>query len=150
MTPDFVNIAKPVYEVGGLIQLLNDAQDMHKDAKENITTFVRFQSSFSNIAHYLDKERQRIFAQFQDLPYPQKGVEQFVFSMTLLHLGILYKLYGYKKTCNSDLNFNKIALMPKEKFRISPFSGRALRLFFSEIYRFKLNNVQEKMDLDMF
>ncbi len=150
VTPDFVNIAKPVYEVGGLIQLLNDAQDMHKDAKENITTFVRFQSSFSDIAHYLDKERQRIFAQFQDLPYPQKGVEQFVFSMTLLQLGILFKLYGYKKACNDNLNFKEIALMPKDIFRISPFSSRALGLFFKEIHRFRLNTAHEGMKLDMF
>jgi hypothetical protein len=150
VTPDFVNIAKPVYNVGGLIQLLNDAQDMHKDIRENIVTFVRFQSSFSDIAQYLDKERQRIFAPFQHLPYPQKGVEQFIFSMTLLQLGILFKLYGYKKACKNDLNFNKIALMPKDKFRISPFSGRALWLFFKEIYRFQLKTAHEAMKLDMF
>jgi hypothetical protein len=150
VTPDFVDIAKPVYEVGGLIQLLNDAQDMHKDAQENITTFVCFQSTFSDIAQYLDKERQRIFAQFQNLPYPQKGVEQFVFSMTLLQLGILFKLYGYKKACKNDLDFNKMALMPKEAFRISPFSGRALMLFFREIYRFQLKTAHEAMRLNMF
>jgi hypothetical protein len=150
VTPDFVNIAKPVYEVGGLIQLLNDAQDMHKDVRENIVTFVRFQSSFSDIAHYLDKERQRVFAQFQHLPYPKKGVEQFVFSMTLLQLGILFKLYGYKRVCQNDLNFNKIALIPKEKFRISPFSGQALGLFFKEIHHFQLKTAHEAMRLDMF
>ena len=150
VTPDFVKIAKPVYDVGGLIQLLNDAQDMHKDCRENIVTFVRFQATFSDIAHYLDKERQRIFAQFQHLPYPKKGVEQFVFSMTLLQLGVLFKLYGYKKACNNDLNFNKIALMPKDTFRISPFSGKALWLFFREIYRFRLRTAHEAMTLDMF
>jgi hypothetical protein len=129
---------KAMYELGGLIQMMNDCQDIYKDTKEEIVTFVHFKKNFSEILKALDLQRAIALSELQSLPCSFDGRYKTAFIFNAIFVAISYKLHRYAKVCNHQLDFKKIKKMNKEDFRINPFSLGAVRHCLIKILRFSM------------
>ena len=131
-----------VFELGGLIQMMNDCQDIHKDTVDGIRTFVHFRKNFGEIAEKLDAQRRKCFALIKSLDYPEKGLSRCLFDLNAMFVVITYKLHRYAKICGYCLDFKAIAEMNRKDFRINPFSPAAVSSCFGEIMKFEYDSVE--------
>ncbi len=127
---------KAMFELGVFIQMMNDTQDIYKDTIEGIRTFVHFEKSYSGIVEKLEKQRSITFNLLKSVAFSFSGRYEIIFNFYALYTVILYKLKKYSKASLNKLDFNIIASMEKESFRISPFSPRAMSACYSRILKF--------------
>lgn len=130
------SLQQAFYELGGFIQAMNDAQDMHKDARDGVTTFVRFCSSFQEVQAYLEARRRACFRRFRALPLGRLRKGYFLFCFNAMHVLINYKLNHYARLCGGELDFAKIAAGNSRDFRTDPFSIRFVRACLGRILAF--------------
>lgn len=137
-----------VFELGGLIQMMNDCQDIHKDTVDGIRTFVHFRKNFGEIAEKLDEQRRKCFALIKSLDYPRNGRKEILFNLNAMFVVITYKLHRYAKICSYRLDFKYIAEMDKKYFRINPFSPASVSACFPKILRFNYESCESVSDLN--
>lgn len=137
---------KAMYELGGFIQMMNDCQDIYKDTKEGITTFVHFRKSFREIYNKLDEQRKVTFNALNALSCSYRGRSETVFCFNTIFIAASHKLQMYAKACSYSLNFNSIALMDKKYFTINPYSPRAHVACVGKILRFDNNNIYKPLN----
>jgi hypothetical protein len=134
---------KALYELGGFIQMMNDCQDIYKDTKEGITTFVHFRKSFSDIFDKLNEQRKITFHELKSLSCSYRGRSEIIFYFHAMFIVISYKIQKYAEICGYNLNFNTIATMRKEDFRINPFSLCTVMSCFSKIVRYNFETCEK-------
>ena len=127
---------KAIYETGGLIQMMNDCQDMYKDTVAGVRTFVHFRKDFEDVYATLDKQRIRTFESVGNLNVAEKSKKRFLFELNAMFVVIAYKLHRYAEYCSYNLDFETIASADKNRFRINPFSLKSVFSCASKIIRF--------------
>lgn len=128
-----------LYELGGFIQFLNDAQDLPKDAREGVVTFVRFRQGFPDILQYIEAERRRTFHSFSTLALKRSRLRYFLFCFHAMFVLITYKLGRYARLCAGELDMQRIAVMDEKIFRANPFSMSFIRAALWPILSFRLD-----------
>ncbi len=128
---------KAMFELGGLIQLLNDAQDIRKDAEKGIRTFVWYQRNFSDITKLIESYRKKTFLSFSASGFPERSLYRFLFCINALVVAIHYKTYRYTEICNDQIDIPGIALRKKSEFAVNPFSLRGIKYIVPRVIRFK-------------
>lgn len=126
-----------IYRLGGLIQFLNDAQDLPRDARDGVTTFIRFRENFQDAARFLGAERRATFEAFMAPTLAHWRRHYFLFCFHAMYVLILYKLSHYAHVCSNRLDLEQIAGMPKEAFRVNPFSPGFVWASFGWIINFR-------------
>lgn len=126
-----------IYRLGGFIQYLNDAQDLPKDARDGVTTFIRFRENFQDAARFLGAERRATFGAFKAPPLAHWRRHYFLFCFHAMYVLILYKLSHYARVCRNRLDLEQIAGMRKEAFRVNPFSPVFVWACFGQIINFR-------------
>ncbi len=137
------SFTKAVFETGGFIQMMNDCQDMQKDIAAGIKTFVHFRKSFRDIFDKLNEERIRTFSTVMSLELSVERRKEFLFNLNAMFIVIAYKLSVYAGICNYSLDFGVISQSDKNKFRLNPFSFRAIVSCFGKIMDFKFEKWQQ-------
>jgi hypothetical protein len=135
---------KAMFELGVLIQMMNDTQDIYKDTVQGIKTFVHFRKSFSGIIENLEKQRIITFNLLNSLSFSFRGRYETVFNFYAFYTVILYKLKRFSEASRNKLDFNIIASLGKESFRINPFSPRAISACYSRLLRFDYEGCQKE------
>jgi hypothetical protein len=134
---------KALYELGGFIQMMNDCQDIYKDTKDGITTFVHFRKSFREIFDKLDEQRKITFHELKSLSCSLRGRSVTIFYFNAMFIVISYKLQKYAEACAYNLDFKTIAAMRKEDFRINPFSPGTIAACFGKILRYDFEDCEK-------
>lgn len=134
---------KAMFELGGFIQMMNDCQDIYKDTKEGITTFVHFRKSFREIFNRLDEQRKIAFNELKSLSCSLRGRSETIFYFNAMFIVISYKLQKYAEACGYNLDFKTIAAMRKEDFRINPFSPGAIAACFGRIVKYDFETCEK-------
>jgi hypothetical protein len=132
-----------MYEMGGLIQMMNDCQDIYKDTVEGITTFVHFRKSYREIFDRMDKQRKIAFLKLKSLPCSYRGRSETLFCFYAMFIVISYKLQKYAEICGYHLDFKNIAAMKKKEFRINPFSPKVVTACFGKIMSYKYETCEK-------
>ncbi len=114
-----------VFQTGGLIQMMNDCQDLYKDTNAGIKTFVHFCGSFQDIFNRLNMQRINAFREIDSLELKLDDRYRTIFDLNAMFIVISYKLRRYADASNYLLDFDLIAKMDKNDFRTNPFSFRA-------------------------
>jgi len=127
---------KALFQFGALIQYLNDAQDLHKDLQEGITTFTRYSTEFSEIIDFIDLKSQKTIAAVESAFKKTMSRDYFLFCIHAMTIGMNFKLHQYAKACNNELDFQKIKEMDKECFRVNPISWKGLKYCLPKILKF--------------
>ena len=115
-----------VFQTGGFVQMMNDCQDLYKDTKAGIKTFVHFCETFAGIFARLNRERIRTFTLIRSLNYPFYRGYKILFDLNAMFILISYKLHRYAQASSYSLDFESIEKMDSDLFRINPFSPRAI------------------------
>ncbi len=117
---------KAFYDLGGLIQLLNDAQDVHKDALKGIRTFMNYTQNWTEAAGIPEAQKEQTFTSFHACNFSESRLYPFLFNIAAMVTVIQYKLTRYAEHTNKQLIINEIAGMERKDFLVNPFSLRSL------------------------
>ncbi|MDP4282680.1 MAG: hypothetical protein Q8867_11120, partial [Bacteroidota bacterium] len=115
-----------------------DSQDLPRDIREGVTTFVRFKKSFLEIEKELACRKEELFKSFCQTGLPPERINDFLFVFECFYWGILYKVRFYKRICSDDLDPRKIRSFPQSRFRIPPDSLRFFWFCLPRAMRFNL------------
>ncbi len=129
-------VTAAMYKIGVIDQFLNDAQDIHKDLKSGIKTFAHFKNDFADISNTLIQHRDEAFQAVMSLDLPFKNKEKFLFGFNAIVSGVIYKTHCYSKVMNNDLDFSKMAKLPKSDFDIPVFNLNSFKFNFPKIVGF--------------
>ncbi|HUX97865.1 MAG TPA: hypothetical protein VMV47_19190 [Bacteroidales bacterium] len=129
-----------VFQTGGFIQMMNDCQDLYKDTNAGIKTFIHFCVSFPDIYNRLNRQRIKTFSLIESLELPLYARYKTLFDLNAMFIMISYKLHRYAEACNYSLDFDLIAKMDRNHFRINPFSSQAVYYCTGRIVSFDPEN----------
>lgn len=122
--------------LGAFIQAMNDAQDLPKDAREELLTFVSFKKNFEEVFKALDVFKIQAFNEVRALNLPFKQKETFCFNFYAMYTAICFKLHSYKEVLEDELDFKKTKQLDKSSFAVNPYSWRSLRFCLVKILEF--------------
>lgn len=112
-------VARQMHQLGKLDQMLNDANDLPKDARNQIITFVRFKKNYNEINNALIQERINTFEMLSALPFETTRKEEFMFLFYALSVAVTIRVGRYAKIMQQQFDFEAIAQRPKSDFDIS-------------------------------
>lgn len=127
------------YQLGVFIQLMNDSQDLPKDIRSGITTFISFQNSYEDIRQILEEEFKKTAILFSDNDFPEKGVYRLLFNFHALLTGIAFKLHRYSDITGNTIDSGRIQRTDKTRFRIHMFSLNSMTYCLPKILKFDTN-----------
>lgn len=128
---------RAMFELGALIQLMNDAQDVYKDASRGITTFMAFRTNWKDAETVLEKHMAGTCKAFLESAFPRKRLYPFLFQINAMLVLIRYKLEYYSGITNNILDIKSVSAMSREDFRVRLFSFKALVYSIPRILAFK-------------
>lgn len=131
-----------VYRLGGFIQLMNDTQDIYKDACDGICTFVSFKTGYSEVFSFLEEKKQACFRLIKALNYSKANKSRFLFCFYAMYIGIVFKLRHYTRLTSGNLDLKEISNRKKEDFRVATFSAGSLAFCIPKIMRFNYDTVE--------
>jgi hypothetical protein len=78
------------YEIGSLIQMVDDLFDVYDDIQEQIRTFANTNQNFKEIEHLFNQQLERVLLAINNLPFSISKKQSFVIKLSLLPaLGII-------------------------------------------------------------
>ena len=130
------------YQLGSFIQFLNDSQDLPRDIRNSVLTFVHFQESYEELSGILNKEFQKTARVFYESEFPEENVYRLLFYFHAMLTGILFKLDRYAGLTNGVIDTEKIKNTDKSFFRVPMFSAGSIAFCLPKIigYRNNLRN----------
>jgi len=126
-----------IYQLGVFIQYLNDSQDIYKDIKAGITTFVSYRTTFNEINKTLSEEFSKTIESFTKTNYSVKGVCHLLFYINALFTGVSYKVESYSKIAGEIIDIEKIRQMDKSIFNTNMLSLKSVEYCIPKIITFK-------------
>jgi len=115
-----------MYELGGLIQYINDVDDLYKDGRQGIRTFATARDSLEEMALEIDRQKTVAFQLFKTLPYDRTRKENFMFIFYGLVVGTYASLLHYARLCNFNYALDTILRLDKDVVKPNPFTLKAL------------------------
>lgn len=134
---------KAFYELGGLMQMMNDAVDLHKDGLEGIWTTANKKTSLDEVAHNLDQQKQVAFELVKNLPYQQQRKADFLFGFYVFVISVFFKLKEYNQKCGQPYSYERFLAMDKKAVRSEPFSLGSFFYCFPKILSFDYSKTEE-------
>jgi hypothetical protein len=128
---------KAFYQLGAFIQYLNDSQDIYKDAKAGITTFVSYCSSFDEVNQKLSEEFSQTKALFHATDFPEKNIYELLFYIHAMYVGILYKNKDFAIRHGSAINLKEIRNLERKEHMVNIYSLKSFRYCFPKILLFR-------------
>lgn len=125
------------YQLGGLIQKLNDCVDMYKDGKEGVKSSANIFGNIDEIKNSLELQKEQTFNLLWKLLYNNKKKEDFIFIFHVFTVGVFFKLDEYSDKCGGVFDYQKFLKLSKKETRSQPFSIKSLRYCFWKILNYK-------------
>ena len=127
-----------IYQLGAFIQYMNDSQDIYKDVKAGITTFVSYCSTFDEVNKTLRREFRKTEELFHKTTYPEYGVYKLLFYLNGMYAGIAYKNTQFARITGNEIDRSLINKLDKEQFRINLFSLTSINYCLPGMLKFKI------------
>ena len=115
-----------MYELGGLIQYINDVDDLYKDGRQGLRTFATARDSLEEMALEIDRQKTVAFRLFKALPYDRTRKENFMFVFYGLVVGTYASLLHYARLCNFSYALDTLLRLDKDVVKPNPFTVKAL------------------------
>lgn len=132
------NMKAAFYQLGAFIQYMNDSQDMFKDKKAGITTFVSFCNTFDEISENLKHEFDTAVGLFLQTRFDLESLYKFMFQIHALYVGIQFKNQKYKSIIGHELHDASMLQITKEKLHIQMISLAGLNYCLPKILLFRM------------
>ena len=132
------------YQLGTFIQLMNDSQDLPKDIRNGITTFISFQKSYKDIQKLLEEEFRKTAVLFHGSGFPEAGVFRLLFYFHAMLTGINYKLRSYSRITHNVMDADKFRNTDKSKFSVHMFSPESIIYCLPRVFKFTINLYKER------
>lgn len=130
-----------LFELGAYIQYCNDIQDLHKDLLKGINSFASKRIESNRIQMDLEKQRSLTMGLLKDLPFAQKQKDDLLFTLHVMHAGILAKLKVYMQLCGSKLSKEDLLSKDKAFVRAQMQPLKLMRHIVPEIFQYRYKTV---------
>lgn len=132
------------YELGGLMQMMNDAVDMHKDGLEGIWSTANKKATLEEIAHNLDIQKAKTFSLLKALPYKTHRKANFLFGFYVFVISVFFKLKEYGQKCGKPYDYQRFVALDKKAVRSEPFSLGSFFYCFPKILAFNYGKTEQR------
>ncbi|HET8859440.1 hypothetical protein [Marivirga sp.] len=140
---------KACYELGGFIQYCNDAQDLHKDLKKGLRTFASTRPNLETIANDIDKQKTIAYSLVKETPYQQKKIDDLLFSLHMMGIGIIAKLYRYHEICNNAYSHENLTMKNKEEIRPQLAIRKLIPYCFPRVIKYNFDTVHKPYNFNL-
>lgn len=140
---------KTFYQLGGLMQMMNDAVDLYKDGKEGIRTTANTKKTLEEVAQNLEKQKQLTFNLLKKLPFREKRKAEFLFGFYVFVISVFFKLKEYRQKCGKTYDYDTFLNLDKKAVRSEPFSLGSFFYCFPKILAFDYTKVEQAFDFEI-
>lgn len=126
------------YQLGGLMQKMNDCVDLHKDGLEGIKTSANVFNSMEEIMQNLELQKSKTFDSIRKLTFGKKEIEDFIFVFHVFVVGVYYKLHDYNIKCGGNFDYKRYLQLSKKMASSQPLTINSLRFSFWKILNFNM------------
>jgi len=140
---------KAWYELGAYIQYCNDAQDLHKDLKNEIKTFATTRAELENIATDLDKQKTIAFSLIKEIPFHKNQKDYFLFTLYIMGIGILAKLHRYLKICDHEFSHERLSMKRKGEVRSQLLLHKLFTYSFPRVIKYEYETVERPYNFNL-
>ena len=116
---------KAYYQVGGLMQKMNDAVDLYKDGKEGIVTSANSLPNMESMIARLQEQKEAAFAALRQMKFPAARIDDFMFVFHIYVVSVEFKLDEYRRKCGGTFTMEKYLNLDKKTAASQPFSIRS-------------------------
>ncbi len=113
-----------IYELGGLVQFINDINDLHKDSTQKILNFANSLDTIDAIRHSLITQVSDCFEQLRKLPLGRKQMSDFLFIFHSFVIITLAQLNHYEFICGGNYQLDRFLNLPLHKTKVQPYLRR--------------------------
>lgn len=118
LTPELDSQEEPIwFELGGFIQYCNDAQDLHKDLKNNIRSFASTRTDLAMIQKDLEAQWAITLQLFKAASFQTQKKDDFLLLLYVMYLAVLAKLSVFARVCDFKFSFDRFRLFDAKELR---------------------------------
>lgn len=128
-----------VYELGGLVQFINDINDLHKDSTQGIRNFANSYTSIATIKGALTKQINLAFGCLKKLPIPRKQLDNFLFVFHSFVIITFAQLRHYEFICEGNYQLDRFLNLSYDKTKIRPYLRRNIQYSIPKILRYNFH-----------
>ncbi|OJJ23086.1 hypothetical protein BKI52_01680 [marine bacterium AO1-C] len=137
-----------IYELGGLVQFINDINDLHKDSNQNIRNFANSFATLNEIKQALIQQVSLTFEHLRALPVASKQMNDFLFVFHSFIIITLAQLNHYKFICGGDYQLDRFLTLPQHKTKVRPYLRRNFQYSIPKILNYHFHYPYESKFLD--
>ena len=141
--------AEAIYELGGLVQFINDINDLHKDSSQGIRNFANRFDTIAEIQQAFIHQVLHSFDQFRKLPLAKKQKADFLFIFHSFVVVTLAQLKHYKFICNGNYQLDRFLNLPQNKTKVRPYLRRNFQYSIPKILNYHFHYPYESKFLDL-
>ena len=116
--------AEAIYELGGLVQFINDINDLHKDSSQGIRNFANSFDTIDEMRQVLINQVLVSFDQIKKLPLAKKQKVDFLFIFHSFVIITLAQLNHYRFICEGNYQLDRFLNLPQHKTKVRPYLRR--------------------------
>ena len=137
------------YQLGGLMQMMNDAVDLYKDGKEGIRSTANTKKTLKEVAENLDRQKQLTFSLLKQLTFKEAHKADFLFGFYVFVISVFFKLKEYRQKCGREYNYQQFLALDKKAARSEPFSLDSFFYCFPKILAFDYRKAEKAFDFSI-
>lgn len=130
---------KMIYELGALVQFINDVNDLHKDSKQGIRNFANSYNTLPEMKQAIQNQAEVAFGLFKQIDYPKKAARKFLFIFYSFVIVSFAQLRHYHLICGKHYMLERFLHISSEKAKIQPFLLHNLKFSVPKVLRFNFN-----------
>lgn len=125
-----------IYELGALVQFINDINDLHKDSKQGIKNFANLHDTTQAMQQALLTQVSNAFELFKQGAQPPKYAPYFLFIFYSFVTVSLAQLRHYDRLCQDQYNLDRFLDVDLSRTKIQPFLWENLKFSIPRMLRF--------------
>ncbi len=129
------------FELGGLVQFSNDAQDMHKDLMKGIRTFGTVRPDMESIKRDLEAQRTLVFTLIKNAPFDVKKKDDFLLLFYVMYAAIQAKLFIFETICGGEFSPQRLLSITSEQLRNKVSAVRLLKYVVPDALNYRYDTV---------
>lgn len=129
-----------IYELGALVQFINDINDLHKDSTQGIKNFANQFDSTEAMQQALLTQVKTAFELFSQCQPASKNAIYFLFTFHSFVVVSLAQLRHYEHLCGGLYNLDKFLNVPLNKAKVQPFLWKNLKFSIPRMLGFDFTN----------
>ncbi|WP_299455440.1 hypothetical protein [uncultured Microscilla sp.] len=135
-----------MYELGALVQFINDINDLHKDSTQGIKNFANQFDTTIAMKKALLEQTTKAFGLFQNIGYKRKSAIYFLFIFHSFVVVSLAQLRYYEHLCQGHYKLERFLKLPPKSTKVQPFLWQNLQFSIPKMLNFDFTHPTTRLN----